>query len=167
MRILSITLMITIFIFICFSSLFADTVDHRNAAITLLEITDVKDSLNQTFDQIIKMKIKQDPQFGLYEGTMRQFLAKYMGWQSLREDLIKLYMDEFSESELLDMVAFYKTPTGQKALKKAPTLFIKAAEIGQKRVQDHLEELAEMLKAETQSLIELKKKENNTAQPTQ
>ena len=72
---------------------------------------------------------------------MKAFLNKYMGWASLKDDMAKLYMANFSESELNELNKFYQTPLGKKTVQKMPTLMTKGAEIGQKRVQEHLPEL--------------------------
>ena len=57
---------------------------------------------------------------------------------------------EFAEAELRDMIAFYKTPTGQKAIAKLPALMAKGAQIGQQRIQEHLPELQEAIKKRIQ-----------------
>ena len=72
---------------------------------------------------------------------MKAFLSKYMSWASLKDDVAKLYTTEFSESELNELNKFYQTPLGRKTVQKMPALMAKGAEIGQKRMQEHLPEL--------------------------
>jgi hypothetical protein len=79
---------------------------------------------------------------------MKAFLNKYMSWASLKDDMAKIYMAEFSESELNELTKFYQTPLGKKSIQKMPVLMTKGAEIGQKRVQEHLPELQAVLAAE-------------------
>jgi uncharacterized protein len=53
----------------------------------------------------------------------RERLAKEVDFQTLQRDLmLKLYSEYFSEQELSDLVAFYRTPTGQKTLTVIPQL---------------------------------------------
>jgi hypothetical protein len=87
---------------------------------------------------------------------MRQFFAKYVSWEALRPQLLALYTDTFTESELRELIAFYKTPVGQKSIEVMPGLFQKGIDIGQKLVQDHLGELREAVR---------KKLEENAKKP--
>ena len=81
---------------------------------------------------------------------MKQFLAKYMSWDSLKADMIKIYMDEFTESELGELNKFYQTPVGKKTVEKMPTLMSKGAQLGGQRVQEHMPELQAAIAAEAQ-----------------
>lgn len=133
---------------------------HRKAAEELLTLYDMDEILSQTIDQMLSLEIQQNPQLGLYEEVLKRFFAKYMGWESLKEDFIRMYMDEFTEKELRDMIEFYRTPTGQKAIKKVPVLAAKGAQLGQKRVQSNLEELRAMIEEETLRLRSLQQTNN-------
>jgi hypothetical protein len=77
--------------------------------------------------------------------ALQAFFTKYVGWAALRDDFIQIYVEAFSEKELRDLIAFYKTPTGQKAITVVPSLMQKGAQIGQSRVQEHLPELLKSL----------------------
>jgi hypothetical protein len=45
--------------------------------------------------------------------------------------MIDIYVHEFSEAELKDLLAFYKTPTGVKAVKRLPFAAAEATKIAQ------------------------------------
>jgi uncharacterized protein len=49
----------------------------------------------------------------------------------LVNDIANTYADEYSEDELKQIIAFYKSPVGQKYLDKAPELSRRAAAVGQ------------------------------------
>ena len=68
-----------------------------------------------------------------------------MSWEALREDYIQIYMEEFTEKELKDMMSFFKTDTGKNMAAKQTTLMMKGAQLGQNKVQEHMSELQEML----------------------
>ena len=75
------------------------------------------------------------------EADFKSFLSKYMSWASMKDDMVKIYVGEFTEPELKELAAFYQTPLGRKTVQKMPALLAKGAEMGQKRVQEHLPEL--------------------------
>ena len=119
----------------------ADEASHRKAAESLLALMDMENLLNKSVDQMLAMQVQQNPALGQFQPQMKEFLNKYMSWTSLKDDMTKIYTSEFSESELNELNKFYQTPLGKKMIQKMPALMAKGAEIGQKRVQEHLPEL--------------------------
>jgi hypothetical protein len=97
---------------------------------------------------MLEMQVQQNPALVPYQAQMKAFLNKYMSWASLKDDMTKLYMAEFSESEVNELTKFYQTPLGKKTVKKMPLLMTQGAEIGQKRVQEHLPELQAAMQAD-------------------
>jgi hypothetical protein len=126
----------------------ASDATHRAAAEALLNLMDMDNLLNQSIDQMLDMQVKQNPQIGQFRTQMKAFLSKYMSWASMKDDMIKIYTDEFTEQELKDLLAFYQTPLGKKTIQKMPKLMAKGAELGQARVQQHLPELQQAIQAE-------------------
>lgn len=55
----------------------------------------------------------------------------------MTKQLADVYMAEFSEGEIEELLAFYNTPLGAKTLKKLPTLFQKGAMIGKQLTEKH------------------------------
>jgi uncharacterized protein len=126
----------------------ADEASHRKAVETLFGLMGMENLISQSIDQMLAMQVQQNPALAPYQAQMKAFLSKYMSWASLKDDMAKLYMAEFSESELNELTKFYQTPLGKKTVQKMPALMAKGAEIGQKRVQEHLPELQAALAAD-------------------
>lgn len=57
-----------------------------------------------------------------------------LGWEQLRPQYIKLYSEAFTEAQLDDLLAFYKSPTGQAMVSNSPMLMKQGAEITQQRM---------------------------------
>jgi len=119
----------------------ADEASHKKAVESLFGLMQMENLLSQSVDQMLAMQVQQNPALAPFQAQMKAFLNKYMSWASLKDDMAKLYMAEFSESELNELTKFYQTPLGKKTVQKMPALMAKGAEIGQKRVQEHLPEL--------------------------
>lgn len=130
---------------------------HYKAAEQTLTILDTPNLLKQSIDQMVAIQVQQNPTMAPYEGALREFLSKYMSWESLKPDLIKLYMEEFSEAELNEINKFYQTPAGKKMVTKLPTLMAKGAQLGAGRMQAHMPEL--------QATIEAQAKKEESAKP--
>jgi hypothetical protein len=123
---------------------------HYKAAEQMLTLMDMPTVLKQSVDQMVAQQVAQNPSIAPYEGEMKAFLAKYMSWDSLKADMIKIYMDEFTESELGELNKFYQTPVGKKTVEKMPTLMSKGAQLGGERVQKNMPELQAAIAAKAQ-----------------
>jgi uncharacterized protein len=120
----------------------------------LLDVMQMGRTLQRTMDQALDAQLRHNPALATYKNVMREFLNKYMSYESLRPDLVKIYADAFTDQELQELIAFYRTPTGQKALELTPELAVKGAELGMRRVKDHMAELKQMIEAENARLID-------------
>ena len=77
-----------------------------------------------------------------------------MSWDSLKADYARIYAEAFTEDELRQIITFYKTPAGQKAINKIPMLMGMGAALGQKRVQENRAELQEMINTKQKEMQE-------------
>jgi uncharacterized protein len=120
---------------------------HTKAAEELFQTMKLEALMAQTVDTMIKAQVAQNPDMKKVEGVLRDFFTKYMGWKTLKPSMIAIYTETFTEAELREINAFYRTPTGQKAITAMPVLVQKGAAIGQKLVQDHIGELQANIQA--------------------
>jgi hypothetical protein len=125
----------------------ADEKSHRAAVLELCTVMNLEKLMQESMQRMIDLQMQQMPAMKSARGQLEQFFAKYLSWKALQEDFIKLYMDAFNEAELRELVAFYKTPTGQKAVRQMPALMQRGAEIGASRVREHMSELMQMMSA--------------------
>ena len=121
---------------------------HRKAAEELLEFIGIEAQLASSIKQSLDVQIKANPAIEPFKDAMKTFLEKHMSYASLKEDLITIYANAFTEKELKEITAFYKTPIGKKLVEKTPELMGKGMELGVKRVQDNQAELMGMIRAE-------------------
>jgi hypothetical protein len=122
-----------------------DVHSHRKAAETLLLAMEVDKSLPQMTAQVVDIQIQQNPQLASQREVLQRFLTKHMSWDSVKEDTITAYTQEFTEPELKKLTEFYKTPVGKKASEKWPKLAFISGQIGLKKAQEHQAELRQML----------------------
>ena len=121
---------------------------HRKAAENLLIVMEVDKSLPQIANQVVENQLQQNPQLAPQRDILQKFLTKYVNWESVKEDTITAYTQEFTEPELKKLTEFYKTPVGKKANEKMPQLAFIAGQIGLKKAQANQTELRQMLDAQ-------------------
>lgn len=121
---------------------------HLIAAENMLKATGIDTNMEAIFDNVIDVYSANVPEVNRkkFQEVMKDFLQKYMNWESLKEDMAIIYAAEFSESELMQLTEFYNTPLGKKTNAKMPVLQQKGMLLGQQRVIAHQDELQQKLK---------------------
>lgn len=125
---------------------------HYKTAEELLSVFDMDTLLQTSMAQMLEIQLQRNPSIKPYKHVLMEFFAKYMSYESLKDDLIKMYVEVFSEKELREVIAFYKTPTGQKAIEKVPELMKTGAQLGAERLESHKDELIKMIEKESKRI---------------
>jgi len=128
----------------------ADEKSHRAAAEEFLKAAGIEQTFDQIIDQSIEQQAKANPMMVQLKPVLKKFMSQHFNYEVLKDDLIKIHMEEFTEQELKEISAFYRTPVGQKTVRKMITLQQKCSELGMKRVQDNIGELQRMVVEELQ-----------------
>jgi hypothetical protein len=121
----------------------------------LLDTLGMEAAFVKSIDRMLDVQLQQQPALAPYKQVLLGFLEKYMSYESLKADLVEIYAGAFTEGELRNINDFYKTETGQKAIKVMPELMARGAQLGMQRVQANSAELQDMLKAEAERIQEL------------
>jgi hypothetical protein len=121
----------------------------------LLEMMGLETAMDQSISVLLDAQINQNPELAPLKSVMMEFFRKHMSLESLKPDLIKIYTETYSVTELRVINAFYATDTGKKTIKTMPELMAKAAQLGATRMQENIGELQEMIRVETERLNNL------------
>ena len=121
MRILLCSCLITVALGLSPVVALGDAQSHRTAAENLLIVMEVDKSLPKIVDQVVATQLQQNPQLASQREVLQRFLTQCEHWESVKEDTITVYTQEFTEPELKKLTEFYKTPWGRKPTRKCPT----------------------------------------------
>jgi hypothetical protein len=130
---------------------------HEQAARTLCGLVCGAGSL-QTGAEIMS-QVHGNPELGDMEDVFRGWFVSAMSLWDREGDMAPDYMAAFSEQEMRDLIAFYQTPLGRKALTKLPELVRKEAELSGREAGAHEAELETVLAPRLKELEEKKKAE--------
>jgi uncharacterized protein len=98
--------------------------------------------------QMLGVKLNADQQQKaneLSDKTMK-ILSSSLSWDTLEPEYAKIYAAAYTEQQLDDLLAFYKSPTGQVLVAKTPILMQQANAIVQQRVISAVPQIQQMLK---------------------
>src|SRR5690606_18062420 len=94
---------------------------HERAAAELIEVIRLEAMAESSVDLVTQSLASQSAgpaQAGMAAeiiAIMTEFRREFMRWENLLPDYIRIYTDAFSEAELRELIAFYRSPVGQKA----------------------------------------------------
>jgi uncharacterized protein len=122
---------------------------NAKAAEKLLNSLGMQKTLDAAVAQKVDNQIKQKLELSPYKDAMTRFYAKYMSYDNLKPDLIKMYTQTFSKQEMDEIAAFYDTPTGKKVVAKMPEIINKGVKLGADRAETNFGEMVTMIKSST------------------
>lgn len=88
---------------------------------------------------------EQKKQITDFQQRVMDTVNQKIGWKALEPDFISLYASTYTEEELDGIVAFYKSPIGQKMIEKTPELTTKSTEITQQKMNELQPVLSQMV----------------------
>ncbi|WP_028110141.1 DUF2059 domain-containing protein [Ferrimonas futtsuensis] len=128
----------------------ADT--HLKVAHEMLDAMGAKRLTNDSLEMVLDLQVSANPEMAPYRETLKAFYFKYAGWDSVKEEYAALYQETFTEAELRQLTRFYRTEVGQKILRLQPQLMEEAMRIGERRLDENLQELQQRVREREQQL---------------
>lgn len=154
-------LLLSLFIFS--SSLYAAQTPKQQKIDELINVMNMDSMVDSMYAQVEGMMKGMSDQMGVkpseqaifdkYYGDMTDVLKTEMSWAKMQPTMVNVYDKHFNEEEISDMLAFYKTKTGQAILAKMPVVMQESMQMSQNLVQGampKIQALAQQLGEELQ-----------------
>jgi hypothetical protein len=119
---------------------------------SLMEALHTQQAFDQHVQSVVLGQIQRQPEVVVYRDVLTEFYTKYVGFDGLREPLTRRYLEHFSKEELSEILAFYSSPAGQKALSTLPSIASGTLEVGLRRASENNDELQSMINAKAEIL---------------
>lgn len=129
----------------------ADAQSHRAAAYELLDsaraeniVGLMKAQVEQTMRRAASgrdLSAEQQAVVDKYAAKASEEVAGTMEWTRLKEEFATLYVSVYTEAELRELTAFYKSALGQKMLDKMPELLQQSIQLAQRHLQESMPRL--------------------------
>ncbi len=150
---------------------FAASDKHKDAAEKLLLLTKVNEQMIQVLEGTKQAQIRQIQQTNLpaeaapivekYFNDLSELLQGAMGWDTLKDEYIRVYTEAFSISELYEISSFYKSAAGRNYINKRVELNQGLMVIAEKQfitLQPRVIQLQQKLSSDLQEFKEKNKK---------
>lgn len=117
-----------------------------------LSVQVMKQAMDQVnsgvMQQMLGVKLTPSQQQSVDDVTkrMQKIISGALNWKDLEPEYAKIYAAAYTEQQLDDILAFYKSPTGQAMVDKSPALAAQASAITQKRMEAVIPQLQQVMK---------------------
>jgi hypothetical protein len=149
----------------------AETDSRREQVEDLLELMDASSIINSMYSQMDIMLQNMSKELGVkpseqvifdeYYSKMINVMREEMSWAKMKEPMINIYLNNFNEKEISDVIAFYKSDTGQAFITKTPKLTQESMQIGQNLTTAAIPRIREISKQLKQQLALARDKRTN------
>lgn len=156
-------LIFTTFIFLLPTG-YADENSHRQVANEMLSVLEADKMLDAMYKQLDQFFVTMSREITAKldvpaekQPMLKEQLSKYMAkssaliqeeltWEKLKPQMIDLYVKVYTESELKELIVFYKSPIGQKLLAKMPQIMQESMKISQSQMASLLPKIQALSK---------------------
>lgn len=138
----------------CYS--YADSESKQAKLNELVNIMDMDSMVDQMYSQMEAMMQNMSTQMGVqpseqeifddYYSQMVLIMNEEMSWAKMEPLIVNIYDNNFTEEEINDILAFYKTETGQSLLLKMPAVMQESMQISQTLMQASIPKIQELAK---------------------
>jgi hypothetical protein len=94
----------------------------------------------------VKLSPEQEKSMGEFQDKVTTLVSGTLSWEKLKPAYVKLYAEAYTEPQIDDIVAFYKSPTGQAMVANNSVLMTKASAIVQKQLAEAMPEIQTLIR---------------------
>lgn len=129
-------------------------IDHKRIELAgkLLKIMNYDVLMESALNEFTQIELLKTPELDDYKDVLGNYLLSLLNSDSVKMEFCKIYAEEFSENELIEISNFYETEIGKKAIKKMPQLMSRGMKLGQDLVLGKQEELKKIIMARRNEL---------------
>ena len=122
------------------------------AAMELLDSMNVQKTVSSLMPGMVDAQVQRNPALGPYRDIIMNWSRKVLSWETVSSSFSNIYCQTFNEREMKELTAFYRTPTGQKALIEIPNLWSKATTVAAALARAHSSELQDLIRERKQEM---------------
>lgn len=116
--------------------------------LALMDMDQMLVSMHGQMESMISAQIEQvaeceamKPAIQAYSRDMTALITTQLSAETFMPEIAQIYVDVFTQEELEAVLAFYRSPTGQKMLAKMPELMQRSMAVGQQQMTGLMPEI--------------------------
>ena len=147
---------------------YSDDASSRKAAEELLTVTQADKMIDAVYSQMDVMFANMAKNMGITEAQkpiaekymkrITQLMREELVWDKLKTQMVGAYVAVYTEDEIKEITAFYKSPAGVKMIAKMPELMQASMQITQNQMQQIMPKIQALSQEMAAELNTLKRK---------
>jgi len=117
----------------------------KEAAVEYLVASGVPQMLKRSFDALLEAQLRATPELEKVRPELTKFFADTFSFEAMRDDLAAIYLKYYTEKELKELTAFYRTPIGRKKAKVDGAISPELSALIQRKTEEKIPELQKTL----------------------
>ena len=111
---------------------------HRAAALEFLKAKGTPQILERNCRTMLERQLAMSPEYVKHRSELEKFYFDTFGFAALNDDLVAMYVREYSETELRELAKFYRSELGRKSVAVEERLVPAFAELLERKVREKL-----------------------------
>ena len=128
---------------------------------TLTEVDSMVDTMYSQMSQVFSgvgeqlgIKVSEQVLFDNYMGKIVALMKEDVSWERMEEPMIDIYLNNFTEEEIQDLLSFYRSNTGRSLIKKTPMVMGESVKLSQEMMVEMMPKIQELAAEFAQELRE-------------
>ena len=161
-------LLLVLVSFLFIAPAYSDDASSRKAAEELLTVTQADKMIDAVYSQMDTMFANMAKNMGITEAQkpiaekymkrITQLMREELVWDKLKTQMVGAYVAVYTEDEIKEITAFYKSPAGIKMIAKMPELMQASMQITQNQMQQIMPKIQALSQEMAAELNTLKRK---------
>ena len=136
----------------------------RESVKELMALTEVDSMVDTMYSQMSQVFSGVGEQLGikaseqiLFDNYMEKIVAlmkEDVSWERMEEPMIDIYLNNFTEEEIQDLLSFYRSNTGRSLIKKTPMVMGESVKLSQEMMVEMMPKIQELAAEFAQELRE-------------
>jgi uncharacterized protein len=124
-----------------------DSLSHTRAAAEIVDMLRIEEQTLFALRAALSGASAENPEGARVAEAMVTFLYDVVPWDTARAEYIRIYREQFTESELRELVRFFSTPVGRTMVARTPQIVAATSAVMQRLMAPHLPELQRRINA--------------------
>jgi hypothetical protein len=107
----------------------------------LLVAADAERQHTQAIENGVAARMRANPAMAAYADLIQAFLQRYASFEAVKPDLLQLYRQFFSESEVEELIRFHQSDFGRRFMPRLDALALRSGEMSAERIRAHASEV--------------------------
>jgi len=128
----------------------------RESIKELLELINADSMIDTIYSQMDQMFAGMGSQLGVsaseqelfnnYTNKVEVAMKEEMSWAKMEAPIIDVYINNYTEEEIQDMLRFYRSKTGRSMIEKMPEVMVESMAVSQKMLEEFMPKFMELAK---------------------